>query len=111
MVDKQSKRAYLVEISVPFHAHVDAFYEKQNNEYCPLSMEINKLWYMTYVIVLVFGSLGHMHSRFVSRFASVVMNRFEAKVLCNFLSSCTIGSYRAWKTRYRCQGIIDVDRL
>lgn len=91
MLDKESKRVYLVEIYVSyFDAHFDACFENRFDKYYSLSMEFNKLDYMTSVIVLILGSVGHLHSRCVSGVILLCVCRDEASVVRNCISNRSI---------------------
>ena len=65
-------------------------------------MEINQLGYSAKIIVLVIGSLGHVHSKFISGLTKIGINKKEAKMLTKYCSiSAVIGSSKVWKTRCR----------
>ena len=81
-------------------AHMGKKYEHKFQKYFPLSLEISQLGYSTKIVVLIVGSLGFVHSRFVSGLKLCGISRAEAKYLANYCSlSCTIGSHKAWKLR------------
>jgi hypothetical protein len=100
LINKTKKTAVLVEVSVPYDAFLDICFQNKFNKYYPLCCEINELGYRASVIVLIVGSLGHIHSKFVSGLMSLGLRKFESKILCKYLSTSTIiGSYKVWKLR------------
>ena len=73
-----------------------------DNKYYPLCIEINELGFSTKIIVLVIGSLGHVHSKFIRGLTKIGINKKEAKMLTKYCSiSAVIGSSKVWKTRCR----------
>ena len=60
LIDKENKKAYIVEISVPFDAHINLTYKEKFEKYVLLSIEINNLGFYTQIIVLIVGSLWTM---------------------------------------------------
>ena len=100
VIDRDAKTAMIIEISVPFDAHMSITYEQKYQKYFPLSLEINELGYSTKIVVLIVGSLGFVHSRFASGLKLCGISRAEAKFLASYCSiSAIIGSHRAWKLR------------
>ena len=93
---------YIVEIAVPFDIHIQETYQAKFEKYYPLCIEVNNLGFKTKVIVLIIGSLGHVHCKFVSGLINIGINKKEAKMLAKFCSiSAVIGSSKVWKTRCR----------
>ena len=100
IIDEEDKTVIIVEVSVPFDAHMSKTYEQKFLKYFPLSMEMNNLGYLTKIVVLIIGSLGFVHSRFISGLKLCGINGAEAKYLANYCSvSAVIGSHKAWKLR------------
>ena len=75
----------MVEVSVPYEAHLDICFQNKLNKYYPHSLEISELVYRAYVIILIVGSLGHVHSKFVNGLVSLGLKKFESKVLCKIV--------------------------
>ena len=99
-IDRDAKTVTITEISIPFDAHMKTTYKSKFDKYYPLSLEVNDLGYSTMVIVLIIGSLGNVHCRFVSGLRKNNMNSTEAKYLARYCSiSAIIGSHKVWKTR------------
>ena len=99
-IDKELKHVIITEISVPFDAHIDRCYNEKFNKYIPLSRELDEMGYRLTIVVLVIGSLGNVHSRFVSGLKMVGLKQSSAKLLAKYCSiSAIIGSYKIWKQR------------
>ena len=91
-----------IEISVPFDIHIQETYQAKFDKYYPLCLEVNQLGFKSKVIVLIIGSLGHVHSKFMSGLINIGINKKEAKMMAKFCSiSAAIGSSKVWKTRCR----------
>ena len=102
MIDKASKTVTLIEVSLPFDAFMNKCYESKFDKYFPLSLEINQFGFTTEVIVLIIGSLGNVHFRFVSGLMKCGLTKRESNSLSKYCSiSSVIGSSKVWKTRCR----------
>ena len=102
IINRDTKEVQLVVIAVPFDIHIQETYQAKFEKYYPLCSEINSLGFNTKVIVLIIGSLGHVHCKFVSGLINIGINKKEAKMLAKFCSiSAVIGSSKVWKTRCR----------
>ena len=102
IINRETGEVQLVEIAVPFDIHIQDTYQAKFNKYYPLCMEINQLGFSPKVIVLVIGSLGHVHRKFISGLTKIGINKKEAKILTKYCSiSAVIDSSKAWKTRSR----------
>ena len=100
LIDREEQRATIVEIAVPFDAHIDICYKSKFEKYFPLSQELNNLGFKAEIIVLIIGSLGTVHFRFLSGLKKMNIPKAESKHLARYLSiSAIIGSYRVWKQR------------
>ena len=100
IINKTDKTAYLVEVSSPFDSHLQKCYQSKFDKYLPLSLEINDLGYYTEIIVLIVGSLGYVHTRFISGLRKLNIPRHEAAFLAKYCSiSAIIGSKRVWDMR------------
>ena len=100
IIDKELNHVILVEISVPFDAHLDKCYKEKFNKYFPLSMELDQMGYRVTIVVLILGSLGNVHNKFVSGLKMIGMKQSNAKYLTKYCSiSAIIGSYQIWQQR------------
>ena len=100
VIDHSSKSVKIIEISTPFDAHIDKCFASKFLKYSPLASEIENLGFATDVIVLILGSLGSVHNRFVSGLLMCALPRQDALFLTRYLSiSSIIGSFRIWKKR------------
>ena len=102
IINKDEKTAFIIEISTPYDAFMDKCYNGKFNKYFPLSLEINTLGYQTKIIVLIIGSLGHVHIKFTNGLKLIGFSNYESKFLAKYYStSVIIGSYKIWKERCR----------
>ena len=102
IIDREEKTVNLVEVSVPFDAHINQCYQTKFEKYLPLSLEINSMGYYAKVIVLIVGSLGYVHQRFPTGLQKLKFSKRESKFMAKYCSiSSIIGSHRVWKMRCR----------
>ena len=102
IIDKQNKHAILVEVSVPFDAHISLCFQKKFDKYFPLSLEINTTGFRSEIIVIVIGSLGNVHHKVTSGLIKAGLNRRNSKSITKYCSvSSIIGSYKIWRLRCR----------
>ena len=100
LINYEEKNVKLIEISVPFDAHLQKCYQSKFDKYLPLSLEINDLGFYTEIIVLIIGSLGHVHNRFKTGMTKLNVPKREVKFMSEFCSiSAIIGSHQIWKMR------------
>ena len=99
-IDNKSRTVTLIEVAVPFDAHIDKTYTHKFDKYYPLSLEINQLDFSTRIIVLIVGSLGNVHKRFISGLKLLNLSNTDAKFMAKYCSvSAIIGSHMTWKIR------------
>ena len=102
LIDDENKSVIITEISVPFDVFIGQCFQSKFDKYFPLCCEINELGYHTEIVVLILGSLGHVHKKFVSGLMKNNITKTEAKFITNFCSvSAMMGSFFAWKQRCR----------
>ena len=100
VINHEDKSVKIIEISVPYDCHISLTYQEKFNKYFPLSQEINELGYYTEIIVLLIGSMGSVHSKFVGGLRKCKITKREAKFLARYCSVSTcIGSFRVWRQR------------
>ena len=100
VVDRDLRKVIIIEVAIPFDAHIPKCYQGKFEKYFPLALEINQLGFYSEVIVLVVGSLGSVHTKFMSGLQRVGINKTEAKFLAKYCSiSAVIGSHRVWRRR------------
>ena len=100
VIDHSSKNVKIIEISTPFDSHIDKCFASKSLKYTPLASEIDNLGFSTDVIVLIIGSLGSVHCRFVSGLLMCELPKHDVLYLTRYLSiSSIIGSFRIWKKR------------
>ena len=102
VIDDENKSVIISEISIPFDAFMGDCFQTKFDKYFPLCNEINELGYYTEIVVLVLGSLGHVHNKFASGLIKNNISKSEAKFLTRYCSvSAIMGSYFSWKQRCR----------
>ena len=102
MIDNENRKVFIIEVSVPFDAHMNLTYRHKFDKYIPLSLEVNNYGYHTQVIVLIVGSLGNVHSRFKSGLKIIGLPKYETNFLANYCSiSAILGSRNVWNRRCR----------
>ena len=100
VVDHESKTVKLIEISTPFDAHIDLCFSSKCLKYSPLATEIDELGFNSEVIVFIVGSLGSIHSKFLSGLMKCSLPKHEAIFLIKYLNiSSIIGSFKVWRRR------------
>ncbi len=100
--DTETKEAFIIEISHPFDAFIQVCYQHKFDKYMPLCLEIQSKGYKCTIIVLIIGSLGFVHKRYISGLCKIGFNSHSAKAISKFLSvSSMIGSRRVWTRRRR----------
>merc|ERR1712240_480871 len=98
LIDDENKSVIISEISIPFDAFMGDCFQTKFDKYFPLCNEINELGYYTEIVVLVLGSLGHVHNKFASGLIKNNISKSEAKFLTRYCSvSAIMGSYFSWK--------------
>ena len=102
LVNKAKKKAFIVEFSAPFDRFIDLCYEHKFNKYIELCNKCNELGYHTRIIVLIIGSLGLVHNKFVNGLKVIGLTTSKAKAIAKYVSaSAQIGSYLCWSSRMR----------
>ena len=100
IIDYEFRTVKIIEISTPFDAHINICYQNKFDKYFPLTLEINEFDFTAEIIVLIVGSTGSIHKRFISGLRKCCIPKSEAKFLAKYSSvSAMIGSYRVWKRR------------
>ena len=90
----------IFEIGCAFDLYMDTCFNSKIIKYQPLVECITALGYNCQLIVLVFGSLGHVHKLVLRGLQLGGLQKTDAKRLCKFCSvSATIGSFHIWKRR------------
>ncbi len=102
IIDHATRTSYVIEISNPYDSFLDICYNSKFIKYMPLCLEIQNTGYQCTIIVLIIGSLGHVHKRYVSGLKKLGIPQFRAKAIAKYLSISTmIGSFRVWRRRWR----------
>ena len=101
--DRQTMKAFIVEISCPFDAFVNTCYNTKFNVYQPLNEHITLATpYSCKTIVIIIGSLGSIHNKVTSGLKMLGFSNRRCKAIARYLSiSAAIGSNIIWKQRAR----------
>lgn len=105
VIDHDRKICFLIEIAVPFDPFVNESYQAKFDTYLPLCQRIGDLAYECKIVVLIVGSLGSVHNRFVSGLLLLGLTKRCATSTARYCSvSSMIGSRMIW--RQRCHAIL-----
>ena len=99
-IDHSNSSAFIVEVALPYDSFIDTCYQQKFNKYMPLCLALSEAGFSTKIIVLVLGSLGHVHRRFISGLKLLGISSQQSKALAQYTSnSAMIGSRRVWERR------------
>jgi len=99
-IDHSRSVAFVIEISNPFDPFIEKCYQHKFDKYRPLCAHLSEAGFQTKVVVLVIGSLGTVHRRFISGLKMMGLNARVSRSLARYLSlSVMIGSRRVWARR------------
>lgn len=103
VVDHRNSVAFIVEVANPYDHFLDICYKQKFDKYMPLCIALNDAGFHTKIVVLVIGSLGFVHKRFVCGLQLLGLSRRQSRTLARYLAtSVMIGSRRVWeRRRYR----------
>ena len=94
-------RAFIVKIANPFD-FIDMGYQQQLEKYMPLCLALNSVGFHTKIIVLIIGSLGVVHRKFISGLHILGLTQRQGRSLARYLSlSVMSGSRRVWERIWR----------
>lgn len=100
LIDNDAKTVKIIEIAVAFDASIDICYNRKFEKYFPLSLELSSHGFQAEIIVLVVGSFGLVHKRFVSGLKKLSITQTKSKFLAKFISvSAMIGTHIVWMQR------------
>ena len=99
-INEISKSVVIFEIGCSFDLYMDTCFTSKLMKYQPLVECIKSLGYNCRFIVLVFGSLGHVHKLVLRGLQLGGLQKTASKRLAKYCSvSATIGSRAIWKRR------------
>ena len=100
LFDHLNKKCYIIEVSVPFDAFIDKCYETKFQKYVPLYELLALSGFDTKIVVLIVGSLGHVHYQFTSGLKMLGIPNSVARSVAKYVSvSAMIGSHIIWRKR------------
>ena len=99
-VDNNRKQVMVLEIGCVYDGYMDMTFNDKMTKYQPLLTKITSLRYSCRLIVLIFGSLGHVHRLTMSGLRLAGLTKGKSKQLARFCSvSAVIGSLAVWRRR------------
>ena len=100
VVNEENRSVYILEMACTFDSSLEEAFMTKVIKYQPLLQTIIELGYRCDLLVLIFGSLGHVHRLVVRGFQQLGMPKKAAKQLAKFCAiSSTIGSQKIWQRR------------
>ena len=84
LVNKAKKKVFIVEFSVSFDRFIDLCYQHKFNKYIELCNKCNELGCYTRIIVLIIGSLGLVHNKFVNGLKVIGLTTSKAKAIAKY---------------------------
>lgn len=102
VIDHVSRKCMLAEVAIPYDIFINDSYQSKFFRYLPLCQRIGDLGYECKIIVLIIGSLGSVHNKFVNGLCMLGVPRTRAKAITRYccISSIT-GSKIIWCQRCR----------
>ena len=99
-IDNSSRSVIITEVAIPYDCFINQCFTTKYEKYTPLANAIASLGYNVQTVVLLIGSMGSVHNRFISGLRKNKIEKYEAKYLAKYCSiSSMIGSFRIWKKR------------
>ena len=100
MINEDSREVVLLEVGCTFDSNLEAAFVTKQLKYQPLVQASLHLGYKCQLIVLIFGSLGHVHRLVVRGLRMIGMTKCKAKQVSKYCSvSAIIGSSCVWRRR------------
>ena len=99
-INETDKSVIIIEVGCSYDLYMDICFTTKMMKYQPLVECVKSLGYTCQLIVLVFGSLGHVHKLVLRGLQLGGLHKSVAKRLAKYCSvSATIGSLSIWKRR------------
>lgn len=100
IIDEDNRTVDIVEVGCCFDSYLEETFCEKLMKYQPLVQEITVMGYKCQYIVLVFGSLGHVHRLATRGLRMLGFPKMNAKSLLKYCSiSSIIGSRHIWRRR------------
>ena len=100
LIDHENRSVLINEIAIPYDCHISKCFQSKFEKYTPLAQQIGALGYNVQTIVLLIGSMGSVHKKFISGLLKNNIKKQEAKYLAKFSSiSAQIGGFKIWRKR------------
>ena len=100
IIDESSMNVHIIEVGCCFDSTLEEAFLTKLVKYQPLVQQITGLGYKCQYLVLIFGSLGHVHRLAIRGLMMVGFTKARAKQIAKYCSiSCIIGSRHIWRRR------------
>ena len=100
IISNEQRECFIVEVTVPFDVFMDDSYQAKFDKYLPLCQRISDIGFNCRIIVLIVGSTGSVHKKFVSGLCMAGLTPARARAIAKYCSiSAAIGSKIIWKQR------------
>ena len=100
VINHEQRQCLIVEVAVPFDAFVNESYQAKFDKYLPLCHRISDLGFQCKIIVLIVGSTGSVHKKFISGLVLAGLSIKCSRAIAKYCSvSAAIGSHIIWKQR------------
>ena len=91
IIDETNREVFLVEVGCTFDSSLEEAFLTKQVKYQPLVQAITHIGYTCQLVVLIFGSLGHIHRLVVRGLRIMGLSKCKAKQLATY---CSISSNR-----------------
>ena len=99
-LDKVKREVVVLEVACVYDLYMDIAFLDKLTKYQPIVAKMRDLGYTCKMVVLIFGSLGHVHKLSVSGLRLAGLSKRQSKQLAKFCSvSAAIGSLAVWRRR------------
>ena len=100
VVDDLLKTIVILEVGCCFDMYMDLCFSEKMLKYQPLTHALTVGGYSTKLVVLIYGSLGHVHRLCVRGLQIAGLNKKNSKQIAKYCSvSAIIGSLHIWRRR------------
>ena len=100
VIDEYNRDVFILEVGCCFDSCLEEAYLTKLVKYHPLVQTITSLGYKCQYLVLIFGSLGHVHRLVIRGLRIVGFTKARAKQIAKYCSiSSIIGSRHIWRRR------------
>ena len=99
-LDRASRQVLLLEVGCVYDLYMDIAFSDKIMKYQPILSKLSELGYQSKLVVLIFGSLGHVHHLVFTGLRLAGLSSRTSKQLSKFCSiSAVTGSLAVWRRR------------